>query len=96
MRGTIIADHQLAAKESLEDFWSLETIGILDNPKQADDVVAQQLFDKSVTKSNGRYEVRFRWKTYPLEHLPDNWCLAKGRLNTLRRRLDAHPDVRVK
>ena len=50
---------------------------------------------KSVTKSNGRYEVRFRWKTYPLEHLPDNWCLAKGRLNTLCRRLDAHPDFRV-
>ena len=77
-------------------FWSLETIGILDNPKQADNVVAQQLFDKSVTKSNRRYEVRFSCKTYPPEDLPDNWCLAKCRLNTLCRLLDAHPDVRVK
>ena len=83
------AEPQLAAKKSLEDFWSLETNGILDNPMQADDEVAQQLFDNSVTKSDGRYEVRFPWKEYPPKDLPNNWCLAKGRLNTLCRRLNA-------
>ena len=80
----------------MEDFWSLETIGILDNPMQADGEVAQQLFDNSVTKSDGRYEVRFPWKEYPPKDLPNNWCLAKGRLNTLCRRLNANPDVRIR
>ena len=76
----------------VRDFWSLETIGIRDNPVDSDDEKAQQLFDKSVTHVDGRYQVQFPWKQFP-PPLPSNYKLAYGRLRSTWTRLGSSSEL---
>ena len=85
----ILSAPSAPAPPPLDDFWRMETIGIEDSPYDSDDMVAQNLFDKSVTFQDGRYEVGWPWK--PHHDLPDNYSLAKGRLTTLLRRFRRDP-----
>ena len=69
----------------------METIGISDSPYDSNDAVAQSLFNKSITHTNGHYEVGWPWK--PDHDLPDNYQLAKGHLTSLLRRLRRDTDT---
>ncbi len=67
---------------NLEDFWSLESIGIMDSYQLNDDDLALQQFNSSVQFQEGRYHVRWPWRSENPE-LPNNYGLAMGRLKSL-------------
>ncbi|MCP4486607.1 MAG: hypothetical protein GY820_04700, partial [Gammaproteobacteria bacterium] len=67
---------------TLEDFWKLESIGIMDSPILNDDDVALEKFNKSVFYKDGRYHVKWPWKA-DNPPLPDNYGLAFGRFKSL-------------
>ncbi len=45
----------------LQDFWSLEKIGIKDSPYTSDDDIALKLFNEHIIFENGRYHVAWPW-----------------------------------
>ena len=50
-----------------------------------------ELFESSYKKLDGRYEIGLPWKEYPAK-LPNNYPLAKQRLESLERSLSKNPD----
>ena len=72
-------DAVLPHKRNIQDFWNVETIGILDTPETSLDELVQKKFEQSLKFENGRYQV-----TWPLKDvnpdLPTNRELALGRL----------------
>ena len=72
---------------SLEDFWSLEAIGIKDTPYTKDDDFALERFNTTILFQNGRYQITWPWKSGHKCYLPDNLCLAFGRMKSLAKRL---------
>ena len=72
---------------SLEDFWSLEAIGIKDTPYTNDDDVALERFNTTILFQNGRYQITWPWKSGHKCYLPDNLSLAFGRMKLLSKRL---------
>ncbi|MCP3662679.1 MAG: hypothetical protein GY696_09320, partial [Gammaproteobacteria bacterium] len=83
-----ITQHEMASQclkmtqsPSMEDWWSLESIGVKDNPEENDDDVALEQFNSKIRISDGRFEVRFPWKTQNPK-LPDNYGLALGRFHS--------------
>eukprot|EP00117_Sycon_ciliatum_P039449 scpid9122/ scgid5519/ len=82
-----IADDTLPA---LEDLWSLESLGINDNPETTDNDMVREHFNATIRKENGRYTVNWPWK----EKAPQvNYELARGRLVSLIKRLSTQPDI---
>ncbi|XP_065195843.1 uncharacterized protein LOC135827242 [Sycon ciliatum] len=82
-----IADDTLPA---LEDLWSLESLGINDNPETTDNDMVREHFNATIRKENGRYTVNWPWK----EKAPQvNYELARGRLVSLIKRLFTQPDI---
>ena len=84
------ADSCLAPTPNLADFWSLETIGITDDPTGTPSDTIHEDFKRTIRHVNGRYEVRWPWKDNAGE-LPDNFGLAAGRLKSLSRRFEHDP-----
>lgn len=81
---------QSDGNSSVDKLWALDNIGILD---LSSDTTNQEILDrfyKSVSYQNGQYHVSFPWKEFP-PVLPSNFALAKGRLNSLLRKLDKDP-----
>ncbi|CAK5082690.1 unnamed protein product [Meloidogyne enterolobii] len=79
--------------EKLNNFWSLETIGVKDDPTTKDDQVAMDFFKKTIKRSpNGRYIVKWPWKE-ERENLPSNFSLAYRRFVGLIERLKKNPDL---
>jgi hypothetical protein len=72
--------------------WNLETIGIVDKTDNTDDDIAQAMFNDSIEFIDGRYYVKWPWKTSNSQ-LPENYELSLGRLSTLLRRYKDSPDV---
>nr|CAD2209456.1 unnamed protein product [Meloidogyne enterolobii] len=73
-------EEHLPTPNAVEDFWSLESIGIKENPSQNDDEVATKLIEKSITVTNeGRYSVRWPWKEEN-PRLDSNFKMAYSRL----------------
>ena len=70
----------------VDEFWSLERIGISDDPKENDDEIALQQFNDTVKFKDGHYEVCWPWKSTKAQ-LPSNFQLALGRLRSLTKRL---------
>ena len=71
---------------TLENFWSLETIGIKDpiGAESDDDVLTR--FGESIKFENDRYEVTWPWKADDIS-LPDNYQVAVDRMKSVVRRL---------
>ena len=65
----------------MEDMWSLEQLGIQDDPKQSDDDIALARFNKSIEFKKGRYHLAWPWVTENPD-LPDNKNLAYKRFRT--------------
>ena len=69
-------------KPDLEQFWSLESLGITESPSRSDDDIALNKFNKSVTFIMGRYMVTWPWREES-PGLPENYQLALGRLKSI-------------
>ncbi|MCP4456771.1 MAG: DUF1759 domain-containing protein, partial [Cytophagales bacterium] len=76
----------------ISEFWSLESIGIRDDPTNKDDEIAMQQFEKTVFFSRGRYVVSWPWKVERAE-LQNNYPLAEGRFRHLKGRLERDKDL---
>ena len=74
-------DPAIPSKPDLEDFWNVESIGILDNVKMSDDEIASQNFKDTVKFDDGRYQVTWPWREEEFQ-LPENRQLAVGRLQS--------------
>ena len=85
-------DCDLPVKPCLEEFWSLETIGIKDSPLDSDDDVARQTFLETLDFNDGRYWVTWPWKKSGFD-LPENYELAAGRLKSLFHKLRKMPEL---
>lgn len=73
--------------DSIKTIWSLDSIGINENPKVTDDDEALKKFYSQVTYDNDAYTVAWPWKNYPPE-LPTNYGIALGQLKSMITRLD--------
>jgi hypothetical protein len=76
----------------LERFWRLEDIGVVDKPGLCDDEVALASFNRSIAFDNGRYSVKFPFKS-EVPEVPENKALALSRLHSTYRRLEANPEL---
>ena len=83
-------DSVIPQKPTLEDFWSVEAIGITDNPSECDDENAKEQFKESITFEEGRYQVTWPWKE-EVPELPVNKELALGRLKSCVKKLKNNP-----
>jgi len=80
-------------EDSLANFWSLEAIGVRDDPITKDDQVAMELFKKTIKMGdNGRYIVKWPWKIKK-EDLPSNFNLAYKRFLGLLEKLRKTPEL---
>ena len=85
-------DEVIPRKPVLEDFWNVESIGVVDNSTLSNDETAKSMFKDTLKFEEGRYQVTWPWKE---EHpdLPVNHELAMGRLKSFISRLKCKPDV---
>ncbi|MCP4456979.1 MAG: hypothetical protein GY816_02970, partial [Cytophagales bacterium] len=79
----------------LENFWSLESIGIADSPYSNDDDLALTMFNASIHLDKGRYFVKWPWKEEK-PFIPSNFELSVRRLKSLLRRLQDQPNLVAK
>ena len=87
-----VSNVNLSIEPNLEDFWSMESIGINDNPVNTDDEKAMIKFKESLKRENGRYQVTWPWKDDTSE-LMENRGLAFGRLKSLVNKIQKQPDL---
>ena len=81
---------------SLERFWQLDSLGIIDNPHINDDEIALQMFSSSIRfdEDERRYYVKWPWKHNSKDfELTLNRGLAQGRLESQLRKLRANPEA---
>jgi len=86
------SDSSHIAKPNIEQFWSLESLGITDSPFRCYDDLALDDFNKSVKFANGRYMVTWSWKDENPD-LPENFQLAYGRLRSIVHKLKKDPKL---
>ena len=85
-------DHVAPVKPDLEDFWNLETIGVIDNQTTKDDEIVKKHFKENLIFADGRYQVTWPWKEENPE-LPVNRQLAVGRLRSNVSRMRNKPEL---
>lgn len=76
----------------VEKFWSLEQIGIYENPMSNENEEALKNFNDTVYRENGRYVVKWPWGDKN-SNLPTNYGLALGRFKSLLKRFKNEPDL---
>ena len=81
-----------ASKPSIESFWELESLGIMESPLTSEDDVALDQFNTTVKFVDGRYMVTWPWKEKNGD-LPENYQLAFGRLKSTIQKLVKHPKL---
>uniref|UniRef100_A0A1I7VP78 DUF1758 domain-containing protein n=1 Tax=Loa loa TaxID=7209 RepID=A0A1I7VP78_LOALO len=75
----------------IDQFWKLNCIDIQDRSDTQDDEKALEQFKKSVTRQNGRYEIRWPWKPWK-DKLSHNYGLCVNRLRILVARFQSHKE----
>ena len=85
-------DRSFPTKPNLEDFWRLETIGIMDSPLDSDNDEALKIFSKTLKFEDNRYRVTWPWKE-DKSCLPENRELAFGRLKSLVNKMKSNPEL---
>ncbi|XP_053395705.1 uncharacterized protein LOC128555912 [Mercenaria mercenaria] len=85
-------DSVVPVKPDLEDFWRVESIGILDKQNTSDDEMAMKMFLDSLQFENGRYQVTWPWNE-DCPNLPVNRELALGRLKSCLNKMKNKPDL---
>ncbi|MCG7879441.1 MAG: hypothetical protein N0C90_24385, partial [Candidatus Thiodiazotropha endolucinida] len=85
-------DNVIPTKPDLEDFWNIESIGILDNLITTNDELAKKRFKETLTFKDGRYQVTWPWKE-EIPDLPLNRELAIGRLKSNVARMRHKPEL---
>jgi hypothetical protein len=79
---------QMPPANSVQEFWSLETIGITENNPEEEEADAERKFLQSIRReSNGRYVVKWPWRREKWE-LASNFRQAHSRLCSLVRKED--------
>ena len=63
-------------------YWDLETIGVINEPDNAEDLRVIDSFKNTIIQDGDRYEVCWPWKSSKYE-LPSNFSLAGARLRSL-------------
>ena len=86
------SDISVTKNPNIEDFWSLETIGITDSWDVTDDDKALEQFNELISFRDGRYQVAWPWKCQN-PNLPVNLDIVIGRMRSLSRRLQGNPDL---
>ncbi|KAL3125956.1 hypothetical protein niasHT_005089 [Heterodera trifolii] len=87
---------QMPSVKAIEQFWSVEAIGIRDDPTEDADTQAVIQFERSVRQqADGRYSIRLPWREEHPE-LPSNYAVAYRRLIGLLQRLQKTPEVLTK
>ncbi|XP_053389677.1 uncharacterized protein LOC128552659 [Mercenaria mercenaria] len=85
-------DGVVPVKRDLEDFWRVESIGILDKQNTSDDEMAMKMFLDSLQFENGRYQDTWPW-TEECPNLPVNREPAVGRLKSCVNKMKNKPDL---
>ena len=73
-------------------FWAVEEVGTA--APLDDDAHVLDMVRRSIQFENGRYTVTWPWLS-AREPLPSNYPLALGRLRSLVKRLELHPDLKL-
>ncbi|KAK0402375.1 hypothetical protein QR680_016303 [Steinernema hermaphroditum] len=81
----------MVVDSTLEKFWSLETLGIRDDPVEKDDDVARRILREGIRKVGDRYEASLLWNT-DNPQLPDNLELCMRRLQSVCGSLSKRPE----
>ncbi|KAI3375601.1 hypothetical protein L3Q82_003921 [Scortum barcoo] len=83
----ISLEEDIQIAKQLHAFWEVESLGIVhEKSKSPEETEALQNFEQTVTHNNGRYQVELPWRPDKPD-LPDNFRVAKGRFEGLKRRL---------
>jgi hypothetical protein len=97
VKGSTVSYLNFARKINMERFYDFETVGVrapdCDCPEQTmsrDGKIAMELFESSCKLLDGRYVIGLPWKTDPT-NLPNNYPVAKRRLESLERSLKKNP-----
>ncbi|XP_060579216.1 uncharacterized protein LOC132736151 [Ruditapes philippinarum] len=85
-------DDCISTKVDIENFWKLDSIGIRDEIVNCDDSNAMSQFIENLSYKDGRYHVSWPWKDETPD-IPENRQLAVGRLKSVVRKLENHPDL---
>ena len=102
MNNTLPEIHQFTPVEpslqpapDIDEFWKLETIGIIPPDKTKYDDGVMEHFRNTVIQENGRYQVAWPWRNEDI-NLPENYELSYGRLKSLHKRIVEVPDMLYK
>jgi hypothetical protein len=85
-------DSSMPSKTELEDFWNIESIGIVDKHSTSDDDIAMEHFKETLIYNKNRYSVTWPWKS-DCPDLPTNRELALGRLRSVVNRMKGKPET---
>lgn len=93
---TINAQENWPTADEVREWWSLESIGIRDDPDANDDQEMVDHFYRTFSrKEDGRFVVAWPWKEFPPK-LSDNYDMAYSRLCSLLRMLRKNPELKEK
>ncbi|MCG8033321.1 MAG: DUF1759 domain-containing protein, partial [Candidatus Thiodiazotropha taylori] len=79
-------------KPDLEDFWNVESIGVLEDSETRHDDIVRREFKENVKFENGRYQVTWPWKDKHPD-LPVNRELALGRFKSSLLKMRNKPEL---
>ena len=82
----------LHATPDIDEFWKLETIGIMPPGKIREDEAVMEHFKNTAVKVDGGYQVTWPWINEDVK-TPENYELSLGRLKSLYRHLAEDPEL---
>lgn len=91
---TIVERSQQPAPDT-DNFWKLQTIGIIPPKKTKNDDRVMKYSNNTVIKENGRYQLVWPWRKEDI-NLPENFELSYRRLKSLHKRTVEVTDVLCK